>query len=103
MRIRANQGHSIEVDLGLAPVQPPDVLHHGTASRFLPSILAAGLDKRERHHAHLTTSLDIARSVGQLLDIDAATMFADGHVFFRSDNGVWLTDSVPPRYLKLRS
>ncbi len=108
-RIRANQGHSVEVDLGLAPVQPPDVLHHGTASRFLASILAGGLDKRERHHVHLTTDLDIARSVGQrygavvLLDIVAAQMVADGHVFFRSDNGVWLTDSVPPRYLKLRT
>lgn len=108
-RLRANQGHSVDVDLGLSPAQPPAVLHHGTASRFLPSILAAGLDKRGRHHVHLTTSLDIARSVGRrygtvvVLDVDAAEMSADGHQFFRSDNGVWLTDAVPPSYLKLRT
>jgi putative RNA 2'-phosphotransferase len=106
-RIRANQGHSINVELGLAPVQPPDVLFHGTATRFLASILDGGLNKRERHHVHLTVDLDIARSVGQrygavaVLSVDAARMHAEGHVFFRSDNGVWLTDAVPPTYLSV--
>lgn len=107
-RIRANQGHSIEVELGLVPVAPPDLLYHGTATRFLESILRSGLDKRERHHVHLTADLDVARSVGQrygavvLLEVDAKRMQADGHAFFRSDNGVWLTDAVPPRYLAVR-
>lgn len=105
LRIRANQGHSIDVALGLLPVEPPEVLYHGTATRFLESILAAGLDKRERHHVHLTNDLDIAKSVGQrygtvvVLTVAAARMHADGHVFFRSENGVWLTDAVPPHYL----
>jgi len=108
-RIRANQGHSIEVELGLAPLTPPDVLYHGTATRFLESILRTGLDKRERHHVHLSVDLAIARSVGQrygqvvLLEVDARRMQADGHLFFRSDNGVWLTDAVPARYLSVRS
>lgn len=105
LRIRANQGHSIDVDLGLLPVAPPAVLYHGTATRFLASIQAAGLDKRQRHHVHLTSDLAVARSVGQrygvvvVLTVDAARMHADGHVFFRSENGVWLTDTVPAHYL----
>lgn len=107
-RIRANQGHSIEIDLGLKAVAPPDVLYHGTATRFLESILRTGLDKRSRHHVHLTIDLSIARSVGQrygqvvLLEIDAKRMQAEGHVFFRSDNGVWLTDAVPAHFLQVR-
>jgi putative RNA 2'-phosphotransferase len=105
IRIRANQGHSIAVELGLVPTAPPDVLYHGTATRFLESILRSGLDKRARHHVHLTADLDVARKVGQrygtvvLLDVDAKRMRSDGHAFFRSDNGVWLTDAVPARYL----
>lgn len=106
--IRANQGHSIDVELGLEPLEPPDVLLHGTATRFLEPILKSGLDKRQRHHVHLTPDLDIARAVGQrygavvLLEIDARAMHQAGRQFFRSDNGVWLTDSVPPRYIKVR-
>jgi putative RNA 2'-phosphotransferase len=106
-RIRANQGHSIDVSLGLQPVSPPAFLYHGTASRFLDSILATGLDKRERHHVHLTEDLSIARSVGQrygrvvLLEVDAARMHNDGHLFFRSANAVWLTDVVPSAYIKV--
>jgi putative RNA 2'-phosphotransferase len=106
-RIRANQGHSIDVELGLAPSVPPDVLYHGTATRFLESILHNGLDKRSRHHVHLSVDLTVARSVGQrygtlaMLQVDARRMQYDGHVFFRSDNDVWLTDAVPPRYLSV--
>lgn len=106
-RIRANQGHSIGVSLGLEPATPPAALYHGTASRFMESILAMGLDKRQRHHVHLTEDLAIARSVGQrygkvvLLEVDAGRMHNDGHLFFRSDNGVWLTDTVPPAYIKV--
>ena len=106
MRIRANQGHSIDVALGLRSVRPPDVLYHGTATRFLDSILAAGLDKRQRHHVHLTESLATAKAVGQrygkvvLLVVDARRMAVDGHAFYCSDNGVWLTDAVSPQYLE---
>jgi putative RNA 2'-phosphotransferase len=107
LRIRANQGHSIYVALGLSPCIPPQRLYHGTATRFLPSILESGLDKRGRHHVHLTEDTTIATAVGQrygtlaLLEVDAARMHRDGIQFFRSDNGVWLTDAVPPHYLKV--
>jgi putative RNA 2'-phosphotransferase len=104
-RIRASQGHSIAVDLGLVPAAPPDVLYHGTASRFLKSILAAGLRASGRHHVHLSADADSAMRVGArhgfpaVLRVDARRMRADGIVFYRSDNGVWLTDAVLPRYL----
>lgn len=107
LRIRANQGHSVDVALGLAAATPPDTLFHGTASRFLAAILQAGLDKRQRHHVHLTHDLATARAVGQrygtpvVLEIDAARLCADGHVFHRSANGVWLVDHVPADYLKV--
>lgn len=103
--IRANQGHSIHVDLGLTPVIPPEQLFHGTASRFLDSILREGLTRRARHHVHLTANVDIASAVGQrygqlvMLSIDARRMHAEGHLFYCSENKVWLTDSVPPTYL----
>lgn len=104
-RIRANQGHSIDVALDLPAVAPPPVLYHGTAHRFLASIQREGLDKRARHHVHLTTDAATAGAVGRrygelvMLQIDAARMHADGHVFHVSANGVWLTDSVPTGYL----
>ncbi len=106
LRIRANQGHSIDVELGLTTMTPPAALYHGTASRFITSVMTSGLDKRQRHHVHLTADAGIAMSVGQryglpiLLLVDAAAMHADGHTFYRSDNNVWLTDHVPVRYLK---
>ena len=105
LRIRANQGHSVSVDLGLAPVVPPPRLFHGTATRFLEAIVRDGLVRRERHHVHLSARKDTAAAVGErhgqlvLLEVDAAAMQADGHRFFCSANGVWLTDSVPARYL----
>lgn len=106
-RIRASQGHSIAVDLGLAPEAPPDLLYHGTASRFLKSIWSAGLRASGRHHVHLSKDVDTARRVGArhgfpvVLRIDAQRMHADGMVFYRSDNGVWLTEAVLPRYLSM--
>lgn len=106
-RIRANQGHSVPVDLGLPPIEPPAVLLHGTTRRFLASILKQGLAKRARHHVHLSESASTATAVGArrgesvLLKVDAARMHADGHVFYRSANGVWLTDAVPPAYLSI--
>jgi putative RNA 2'-phosphotransferase len=106
-RIRASQGHSIQVDLDLQPAQPPDVLYHGTASRFLKSILASGLRAGNRQHVHLSGDVDTARRVGArhgfpvILHVDTARMRADGAVFYRSDNGVWLTGPVAPRYLRV--
>lgn len=106
LRIRASQGHSIEVDLGLSPEQPPDLLYHGTATRFLDSIRAQGLTKQSRHHVHLSAHLATASAVGQrygklaILLVDAKRMHEDGHVFYQSDNGVWLTDAVPVCYLR---
>lgn len=103
--IRANQGHSVEVDLQLEEREPPAVLYHGTVDRFLSSILADGLNKGRRHHVHLSADRETARKVGArrgrpvILTVNAARMHRDGHAFFRSANGVWLTDLVPPGYL----
>jgi putative RNA 2'-phosphotransferase len=103
--IRANQGHSVGVDLQLEEREPPDVLYHGTATRFLVSIWADGLHRGQRHHVHLSKDAATARKVGArrgkpvVLAIDAARMYREGHKFLLSANGVWLTDSVPPYYL----
>jgi putative RNA 2'-phosphotransferase len=105
-RIRANQGHSLQVDLGLVPVEPPELLYHGTVPRFLDSIRRDGLTKGERHHVHLSPDVGTATKVGQrrgrpvILVIDAGQMFRDGHKFYRSENGVWLTYAVPPEYIR---
>jgi putative RNA 2'-phosphotransferase len=107
-QIRASQGHSVPVDLGLDEVPPPPVLYHGTAAEALPSIQARGLDRGARHHVHLSPDLPTARAVGRrrrgpvaVLAVDAAGMAAAGHRFYRSANGVWLTDHVPPAYLRV--
>ena len=103
--IRARQGHSLEVDLGLVPVTPPDVLFHGTPRRDVESILATGLDRRRRHHVHLSVDLATAHRVGArrgdhvVLEVEAGRMARDGFAFYLSSNGVWLTDEVPPEYL----
>jgi putative RNA 2'-phosphotransferase len=104
-RIRANQGHSVDVDLGLSGSAPPAQLYHGTPARNLDSILSTGLDRRARHAVHLSPDVETARRVGArrgehvVLVVDAAAMHADGHGFSVSDNGVWLVESVPARYL----
>jgi putative RNA 2'-phosphotransferase len=105
-RIRASQGHSVPVDLGLAPVEPPPTLYHGTSTDALPSIRATGLNRGRRHHVHLSADLPTAQRVGArrrgplaVLVIDAAAMVRAGHAFYRSANGVWLTDRVPPEFL----
>lgn len=104
--IRANQGHSIDVDLDLPVITPPAVLYHGTASRFVESILSGGLDRRARHHVHLTEDVSTALAVGTrygdpvLLRIDAARMASLGHQFRCSANGVWLVESVPPEFIE---
>jgi putative RNA 2'-phosphotransferase len=105
-RIRANQGHSVAVDLQLEPATPPDMLYHGTAEPSVASILATGLQRQARHHVHLSLTAAVARDVGRrhgppvILVVDAAGMARDGLSFYRSANGVWLTDEVPARYLR---
>lgn len=104
-RIRASQGHSVAVRLGYVPVAPPRTLYHGTAPRFLEAIRRDGLKRMRRHHVHLSPDPDTARTVGGrrgkpvILEVAAGAMARDGHLFYVSDNGVWLTDAVPPAYL----
>ncbi|AOR33312.1 RNA 2'-phosphotransferase [Streptomyces fodineus] len=105
-RIRASQGHSIEVDLGLPPATPPPYLYHGTVDRNLDAIRADGLKPMNRHDVHLSADRETATRVGArrgrpvVLAVDAGAMHRDGHVFRLSANGVWLTSAVPPRYLR---
>ena len=104
-RIRANQGHSVEVELGYEPATPPEVLYHGTAERFLASIRQQGLLKGARHHVHLSERVEAAAAVGRrhgqlvLLEVRAGAMHRKGITFYRTPNGVWLTDAVPAAYL----
>lgn len=107
-KIRANQGHSVTIELGYANQKPPEILYHGTAQNYVVSILESGLEKKNRHHVHLSTDLETALKVGQrhgkpvIFEIQAEQMYNSGFEFFLSDNGVWLTDHVPVRYLKIR-
>ena len=104
-RIRANQGHSVSVDLGFTPETPPEVLYHGTVERFLSPIMERGLDKRSRQYVHLSVDVATATRVGSrrgepvILRIAAASMHSDGFRFYCSANGVWLTELVPPQYI----
>ncbi len=104
-RIRANQGHSIRVDLGLEPQIPPPHLYHGTATRFVDSIRQQGLLARGREHVHLSADEETAVRVGKrhgnpvVLRVQAEIMHAAGVPFYRSANGVWLVAHVPPHYL----
>ncbi|WP_017590772.1 RNA 2'-phosphotransferase [Nocardiopsis ganjiahuensis] len=105
LRVRAQQGHSVRVDLSLEPVPPPDRLFHGTVGRFLSAIHREGLRPMNRHHVHLSPDEETARKVGArrgtpvVLTVDSARMHADGHEFRVTGNGVWLAGSVPPEYL----
>ncbi|MBB4713990.1 putative RNA 2'-phosphotransferase [Streptomyces luteogriseus] len=105
-RIRASQGHSVEVDLGLASAIPPAYLYHGTVARSLDAIRAEGLRPMNRHAVHLSPDRETATRVGArrgrpvVLAVDAGAMHRDGHVFHVSANGVWLTEAVPARYLR---
>lgn len=106
LRIRANQGHSVEVDLALEPRQPPEILFHGTATRFLDSIRAKGLLPGSRQHVHLSLDEATAIKVGQrhgkpvVIKVRSGEMGRAGFMFFCSVNGVWLTDRVSPEYLE---
>jgi putative RNA 2'-phosphotransferase len=105
-RIRASQGHSIDVELGLPAADPPAYLYHGTVAAALDAIRAEGLRPMNRHDVHLSPDRETATRVGArrgrpvVLSVDAAAMHRDGHVFHVSANGVWLTKAVPPRYLR---
>lgn len=105
-KIRANQGHSIPVDLGLEPVEPPIFLYHGTASITVDVILETGLKPGLRQHVHLSADRNTALNVGQrhgrpvIILVYAQRMYADGLKIYRSANGVWLADAVPVEYLK---
>lgn len=107
LMIRASQGHSIKVDLALNPTQPPNVLYHGTATRFLDSILKEGLIAKSRQQVHLSADKDTALKVGQrhgkplILQVDALKMVEQGVLFYQSDNGVWLTDYVSAEFLQV--
>lgn len=104
-RIRAAQGHSVRVDLALEPAEPPEHLFHGTATRFLDSILREGLRPQQRQYVHLSkdpaTAADVGRRYGRpvVLTVSARAMHERGFTFYLAENGVWLTDAVPPGYI----
>jgi putative RNA 2'-phosphotransferase len=106
-RIRANQGHSVPVALGLPTLDPPAILYHGTGANAVTAILREGLRPMARHAVHLSPDVATATAVGArhgrpvVLVVDAAGMVAAGHQFTRSDNGVWLVDAVPPEFLSV--
>lgn len=104
-KIRANQGHTVEVDVELKATTPPAVLYHGTAAKSVDSIMQSGLSKMQRLHVHLSADYDTAVKVGQrhgkpvVLTVDAIAMHAEGHTFYLSENNVWLVEHVPAKYL----
>ncbi|NBA77934.1 RNA 2'-phosphotransferase [Emticicia sp. ODNR4P] len=106
-KIRANQGHSIEVDLALQTQTPPDILYHGTVEKNLDSIFEKGLSKMNRHHVHLSADTETAQKVGMrhgkpiILTIESKKMYDQGYVFYLSENQVWLTDNVPSEFIRL--
>lgn len=106
-RIRANQGHSIDIDLALKPQQPPEFLYHGTAQNSVDSILEKGIEKRNRQHVHLSSDKETAEKVGMrhgkpvLLTVMTGKMHEDGIPFYLPENNVWLTDFVDPQYIKI--
>ena len=109
LRIRASQGHSVEVDLQYAPQTPPELLYHGTATRFIDSIRQHGLQKMQRHDVHLSAETRVTLQVGGrhgkpvLLTIRAGDMHRAGFIFRCSANGVWLVDHVPPTFIEFPS
>jgi putative RNA 2'-phosphotransferase len=105
-RIRAAQGHSVDVDLGLDLRSPPDALYHGTTAKAWEEIRTSGLKSMSRTHVHLSPDIETAQTVAVrrkgphvLLKVDSRAMSSGGYAFFAADNGVWLTHEVPPDYL----
>lgn len=105
LRIRAAQGHSVQIEIDLEPVSPPEVLYHGTATRFLDAIMKEGLAPMSRQHVHLSADEMTASKVGQrhgkpvILTISSGKMHSEGLKFYQADNGVWLTLNVPVEYI----
>lgn len=105
-KIRASQGHSIDIDLGYKNEKPPKILFHGTTDKFVQSIMETGLEKRNRQHVHLSSDLETAIKVGQrhgkpfVFKVFAEQMYNENYQFYISENGVWLTENVPTKYLK---
>lgn len=103
--IRANQGHSVHVDVELEQKEPPETLWHGTGEKYVAAIDVQGLKKKSRLYVHLSRDYDTAVKVGVrhgkpvIYEVAAGQMARDGHVFYQSVNGVWLTDAVPAQYL----
>jgi len=104
-KIRASQGHSIDIELGYTSQKPPKTLFHGTSEKSVQSILEKGLKKQNRQHVHLSNDIETANKVGQrhgkpyIFKVLAEQMFNDSFEFFISENGVWLTNYVPEKYL----
>ena len=108
LMIRANQGHSVNIDLELKAVQPPEFLFHGTVPKFIDAIQEKGLLKMSRQHVHLSTNRATATNVGArrgkpvILTVRSGEMYNNGCSFFRSENGVWLTEAVSPDYIEFK-
>lgn len=106
--IRANQGHSVEVELGYTAQEPPEILFHGTGQHSVQSILTSGLEKGDRHHVHLTADLQTANNVGQrhgkpvVFEVMSKQMHEDKMEFYLSDNNVWLTEHVPAKFIRIK-
>ena len=106
-KIRASQGHSLDVDLGYEPTEPPEILYHGTAKKSVESILSTGIEKRSRHLVHLSADIETAIKVGQrhgkpaVLIIKSREMHKGRHNFYLSANNVWLTEFIPPEFISL--
>lgn len=107
--IRASQGHSIGIDLGLPPTLPPSLLYHGTSKSNLKSIRNYGILRGQRHHVHLSPDENTALRVGSrcgkpvVLKIEAEKMAKSGFTFYVSENGVWLTEYVPPSFIMVQN
>lgn len=105
-RIRANQGHSVPIDMGFEEKEPPDILYHGTVDRFEDSIFKNGILKMSRQYVHLSSDRSVAVMVGNrrgscvILEVDSKRMYSDGIKFYQSENGVWLVDFVPVGYFR---
>lgn len=105
--VRALYGHTIDVNLGLEPTIPPPVLYHGTAEKYIDSIMKEGLRPRKRNFVHLSETIDMAKQIGTrhgspvVLSIDIEAMIRTGYKFYKAQNSIWLTGDIPPKFLKV--
>lgn len=107
-KIRASQGHSLEIEIEFEKRTPPEILYHGTAEKNVGVIFAEGLKKMWRHHVHISADKETAKKVGMrygkpvIFEVDTNAMISEGFEFFVSANGVWLVENVPPKFLKIK-